>query len=78
MQTKFLDSSEPTKFVPRISTKGIPNVSVAYKDRMSDVSIVHKKNTYTQCFQFSGVGVRIQDISGRAETVIWDYAPSSA
>ena len=78
MQTKFFDSYEPTKFVPRIRTKGIPNVSVAYKERMSDVSIVHKKNTYTQRFQFSGVGDCIQDISGRAETVIWNYASSSA
>ncbi len=44
--------------------------AINVSDEMSDVSIVHKKNTYTQRFQFSGVGDRIQDISGRAETVI--------
>ena len=44
--------------------------AIIASDEMSDVSIVHKKNTYTQRFRFSGVGDRIQDISGRAETVI--------
>ena len=68
MSIEFMLSTNKASLIDALSTS----------DEMNDVSIVHKKNTYTHWFQFSGVGDHIQDISWEAEMVIWDYASSSA